>query len=225
MRLSHRCTTVLQQRDAASEKAKRKERELEELEEAARNPADDAARKRTLVEELVSGVHEQTERKQELEEELKLAMAPYKEAGRKFNMSKRAKKEMAIQLVNAKKRLQEAADEIAANAESAESEEARFTTLLRTTEEELALARANVDPLKENQSKWLRSYEELEPHVAEARSKVNDLKAKRNEIQNTLRSLQSSSGNDALALLGPKVVTLTKMVRPFLAVVSASQCF
>jgi chromosome segregation ATPase len=206
--------TVSQQRDAASEKAKRKERELDELEEAARNPADDdAARKRTLVEELVLGVHEQTERKQELEEELKLAMGPYKEADRKFNMSKRAKKDMATQLVNAKKRLQEAAEEIAANAESAESEEARFTTLLRTTEEELALARATVDPLKENQSKWLRSYEELEPHVAEARSKVNDLKAKRNEIQNTLRSLQSSSGNDALALLGPKVVTLTKMVR------------
>lgn len=176
------------------------------------NPDNDADRKRSLFENLMAGIQQQAERKNELAEELKLAMAPYKETERKLSNAKRTKKDMVAKVLEAKQKLKAACDEIAANAESAESDEARFTALLRDAEEELAVVRANVDPLKQAQAEWLRSYEELEPHVREAKSKADEVKGKRQRVQNTLGSLQASSGNDSLTLLGPRVAALAKAV-------------
>lgn len=182
-------------------------------EEEVGSPGDEETKRQSKVDTLLAEVHSEKEVKKELDEELKLATAPYKESERKLAMAKRAKSEVAGQLKKAERELQNAHDQIAANAESAESEEFRLKSALKQTEEECAAARSNTDELKENQSQWLRSYEEIAPHVQDAKSKVEDLKHQLRGVRNTVASLQSSTGQDSLALLGPRVAKLADLVR------------
>jgi DNA repair exonuclease SbcCD ATPase subunit len=198
--------------EKTQEKARQKEEELRQAEEAAGTPGNDGESKRNRVDQLLQEAQSQAQLKRGLEEELKEAMVPYKNAERNLGAVKKKQSSAAKQLKAAKQRLQEARDQIMSNADSAESEEARRTALLKKSEETLASARAKVDELKQDQSKWLRSYEEIEPHVRDSTSKVDRLKKQLQGVQHTLRSLQSSSGRDSLALLGPRVATVAQMV-------------
>ena len=164
------------------------------------------------MDQLLEEAQSQAQLKRELEEELKEATGPYKEVERKLSHVKKTQNAASSQLKKAKQSLQEARDQIMAKADSAESEEARRTALLKKSEEELAASRERVDGLKQDQSKWLRSYEEIEPHVHDAKSKVEQLNKQLQGVQHTLRSLQSSSGRDSLALLGPRVAAVAQLV-------------
>lgn len=164
------------------------------------------------MDQLLEEAQSQAQLKRELEEELKEAMGPYKEVERKLSHVKKSQSSASTQLNKAKQSLQEARDQIMANADSAESEEARRTALLKKSEEELAAAREKVDGLKQDQSNWLRSYEEIEPHVRDAKSKVDHFNRQLQGVQQKLRSLRSSSGRDSLALLGPRVAAVTQLV-------------
>lgn len=193
-------------------KANKKQVELSQAEESANDPAEDETAKRDHMNELVTEAREQTDLKRNLEAELKKAILPYKTLERQLNNLGRQQQSANAELAASKMRLQELRDTIMANSGSAESEEARRTELLRETEIELEQARTEVNELRQATSVALRSYEELEPHVAEARSKVQSAERQVQAVQNTIRELESSS-NDSLAILGPRVSQVHKMVR------------
>lgn len=196
--------------EKAKEKARKKQEELRQAEdEVAGSTGNDGEKKRNRVHHLLEEAQSQAQLKRELEELLKGALVPYKLVERKLDGLKKQQNSASTQHKAAKKRLQEVRDQIMANADSAESDEARRTAMLKASEEDLYAARAKVDELKHGQSKWLRSYEEIEPHVRDATSKVEKLMKQLQGVQHTLRSLQSSSG-DSLALLGPRVAMVAQ---------------
>jgi len=175
------------------------------------NPEEDEQANKAKIQELVKEAQEQADLRQELHKELKEGTVPLKQIERQLAQLNKQQKAAAKQLKAARQRLQEARDQIIANADSAESEEARRTALLKQTEEELGAARANVDELKQRQTNMLRKYEEIEPHVQDATSKINGIKSQLSSISNTLRTLSSSTG-DSLAILGPRVSKVAQLV-------------
>jgi len=192
-------------------KAKKIVDDLTQAEASLDSPEEEEQSNREKIDALLKEAQEQMDLKNELETQLKTEHAPLKQLDREISQLKKQHKFAKKELDAAKRRLQEARDQIIANAESAESEEARRTALLKKTEEELAAARGNVDTLKQEISKYYRAYEELEPSVHEAQAKINGLKSQLSGVQNTLRSLSSSTG-DSLAILGPRVSKVVQLV-------------
>jgi chromosome segregation ATPase len=192
-------------------KAAKRQKELAEA-EAASTQNGDTEDKREKIDELLAECQNQLALKRDLEEELKAAYLPYKNAERQLAQLKKRQNAAAKMLATAKQRLQAARDEIMANADSAESEEARRTESLRRTEEDLAAARQETASLKQEMSNWLRKYEELEPHVLDATSKCDSLKQKLHGVESTIDRLNSSAG-DSLEILGPRVAKVAKLVR------------
>lgn len=167
---------------------------------------------------LLLEAQNQAEMKRGLEEELKAALGPYKQLEREISSTTKSQNAARNQLRRAQTNLEDARAQIMAMADSAESEEARCTAMLKQAEEELAEARNKVDTLKQEQTNWLRTYEELEPHVRHTKSRVDSHSKQIQGVQNTLRSLQSSNGQDMLALLGSRVANVANMVRNLSAI-------
>ena len=195
------------------ERITKKEEELRHAEEEVGAPGADGANKRSKVDTLLMEAQDQAEMKRGLEEELKAALIPYKQIEREISSVTKSQNAARNQVRRAQTNLEEARAQIMAMANSAESEEARCTAMLKQTEEELAEARNKVDTLKQEQSNWLRTYEEIEPHARHCRSRVDSQSKQINGVKNTLQSLQSSNGQDMLALLGPRVAMVTNLVR------------
>jgi chromosome segregation ATPase len=191
---------------------------LRQAEEEAGSPDADGANKRSRVDTLLLEAQNQAEMKRGLEEELKAALIPYKQIERELSSVTKSQNAARSQVRRAQANLEEARAQIMAMANSAESEEARCTAMLKQAEEELAAARNKVDTLKQEQSNWLRSYEEIEPHVRHITSQVESKKKQIQGVQHQLRSLQSSNGQDMLALLGSRVGTVANLVRVFVVV-------
>jgi chromosome segregation ATPase len=196
------------------EKAGRYETELSQAEEALSSPSNEQEEKKKHHEALLEEAQNQTALRRELEEQLKQAHAPCKQIDRQLKALSRDTKSAVKTLAAAKKRLQEARDQILAQAGSAQSEEARRTAILKRTEEELAEARSKVDELRQTQSKYLRAYEEVEPHVLDARSKVSQVSNQLNGVNASIRELESASG-DSLAVFGRNVPKLHQLVCSF----------
>lgn len=184
---------------------------LTQAEASLSSPEEEEKSNREKIDALLKEAQEQMDLKTELEKQLKTEHTPLKQLDREISQLKKQQKYAAKELDAAKQRLQAARDQIIANADSAESEEARRTALLKKTEEELAEARGKVDSLKQEISKHYRAYEELEPSVHEAQSKINGLKGQLSGVQNTLRTLSSSTG-DSLAILGHRVSKVVQLV-------------
>jgi peptidoglycan hydrolase CwlO-like protein len=86
------------------------------------------------------------------------------------------------------------------------------TALLQKTEEELEQARAKVNEMRQAVSSALRSYEELEPHVADAKGGVERVSRQLHAAKGTIQELENSA-NDSLAILGQRVSKVHQMVR------------
>lgn len=202
---------LAQSRDKFEEKAKAKLAELQTAEENAKSPEEEVDSRKAALEALVQETQELVKNKDALTEQLVEAQAPYKDADRKLKSVKKRQRQAEKELKAAQQRLQDARDQILKNAESAESEEARRTELLKKTEEQLQEVRSQVDPLRQEQSNWYREFEEIEPHVMEARGRLETATHTLRGIEKTIRSLQSSSGN-RLAVFGPNVTKLADLV-------------
>ena len=194
------------------ERITKKEEEYR-LAEEANTPGADGDNKRSKLDNLMSEAQNQAEMKRGLEDELKVALVPYKQLEREISSATKSQNAARNQLKRAQTNLEETRAQIMAQANSAESEEARLTQMLKGAEEELAEARNQVDTLKQEQTNWLRTYEEIEPHVRHSRSQVDSQKRQIQGVQHTLRSLQSSTGQDMIALLGSRVSTVVNLVR------------
>lgn len=192
-------------------KHKKKKEELEELKSTLQSPEDEKAEAEQRISELTKEALAQQEIQSSLILERKEKKKPYDDVKKQLNeiMKKKSRAQMALE--KAKNELQRVRDEILAKAGSAESEEARRTSQLQNFEEALEAARSKVDELQEAQSKWLREYEEIEPHVRQAQQAVEGLRSRSSAIKSKISAL-SRSGSNSMAVFGPSVGKLVDLV-------------
>lgn len=188
-------------------------------EDALTNPGEENETKKARIEALLKEAQEQMELKHELEIQLKNNFGPIKQIERELESIRKRQNAAKKQLDVAQQSLQEARDLIIAKADSAESEEARRAALLKKTEEDLSIARGKVDDLKQTQTTCYRKYEELEPHLLDAQSKIKGIEFQLTALSNKRRSLESSTGN-LLTILGPRVERVARLVRGRMFVLS-----
>jgi chromosome segregation ATPase len=194
------------------DKAEKNKERLTQAEEAAQGPDDEEVVKRNKLDELSREAQEQSQMKKELEQDVKRATEPLKAVQRQLKFLKKEQASAAESLRRANKRLQAKRDEIVARAGSAESEEARRTLKLKEAEDNLAAAKESHAELKQAVSDAYRAYEELEPHVEQAKQNCRGAKGRLNAVESRIASLQSSS-NNSLAMFGQKCTQVKQSVR------------
>jgi len=193
------------------QKAAKKQEELSQVEEAANGGDSEGDKKNQRIQELTAEAEEQSSLKRELEAELKRVLVPHKTTERQLAHLQKQQKDAENQLKVVRQRLQEARDQILAQAGSAQSEEACRTALLKSTEEELAEARAKVNELREAVSVALRSYEELEPHVHDAKGNTERVGRQYDNVKSRIKEL-NASGDDSQAIFGQRVPKVCRLV-------------
>jgi hypothetical protein len=192
--------------ESFQERAAKKQVELTQAEQTA-SQDDQKEQLDARMNELVQEAHEQAELKSELDKALKAAAAPLKALERQLAQLGRQKKDTELHVKAAQQRLQEARDQVLAQTGSAESEHKQNTAKLQKAEEQLASARSKMDELKHAKSEAFRAYEEMMPHVDQAKGQVTYVQSQLKRVHATLQSLQQGSG-DEFALLGPRVKSL-----------------
>lgn len=149
--------------------------------------------------------------KHQVEQEYKRAREPLKSMERNLKHLQKEKASAERTLKNANQRLDEKRQEIATRAGSAESEAAKRNQRLQEAEAKLAEMKEKYDRSKQDTNDWRQAYEELEPHVLQAKANVKDTTAKLRAIESRITSLESSSGN-SLAIFGQRCAQLKKVV-------------
>ena len=195
------------------EKAEKKREALARDEAAAANPEDEAKEKQDRVNALVEEAQQLSDDFQKLHGEVKESKRPLQEIERRMGKLKNVRKQKAREVAASQKRLEEARNKVLESANSAESEEARRVERLQRAEEKLSGCMANRDALQEEQSKWLEEYEEVEPQVQAATSRVRQINSELSSVKSKVRSLQSSTEKNGLAMFGQNVSGLARLVR------------
>jgi structural maintenance of chromosomes protein 6 len=157
--------TAIETVEAYETRAQKRSEECSLLENAVNSPDDEEALRRAKVDEINREGETQAMLKNELEAQLRELLGPHKKLVRDQAALQKECKNAVRRLQVAKQRLQQARDQIVAQAGSALSDEAKRATLLRTTEETLAARKEEAQQLRQAASTALRKYEELEPHV------------------------------------------------------------
>jgi len=192
------------------EKAEKKKQELTQA-EAASQDVDDPNEGRNHLEALTEEAQEMTNKKRDLEKELKKATEPQKAMARQFKMLKKEEDNASHALLLANQRLQKKRDEILAKAGSAESDQARRNQRLQKAETKLKEEKNRRNELKQAVTDSYNAYEELEPEVHAAHQMVSQLKNQLRGIQGKIRSMESSSGN-SLEIFGQRCSKVKQMV-------------
>jgi chromosome segregation ATPase len=204
--------SVTQDNEKFREKAAKKKEELTQAELASQGPDDEELAKRTKLEELTREAQEQSRMKHDLEADVKRATEPQKALERKLKFLNKEMKGAEVNLRSASKRLQDKREEILARAGSAQSEEARRTQRLKEAEDNQASARQKYDENKQAVTDALREYEQLEPHVEQAKQNCNAAKNRLNAVEYRIRDL-GNSNSSSVAMFGQKCASVKKNVR------------
>lgn len=114
-------------------------------------------------------------------------------------------------LRQAKKLLDDKRKEILEREGSKESEAAKRIQRLQQAEEAAETMKIEYDQTKQDVTDSYRAYEELEPHVQQARSNVENEERRLHVIQSKIHSLESGPG-DSLAVFGQRVPQLKRLV-------------
>jgi chromosome segregation ATPase len=194
------------------EKAEKKQMELTQAEEAANGPDEEETLKRASLDELIQEAQEQTQKKQDLEADLKRNQEPHKATERQLHRLQQEQRDAAKSVLSTTQRLQQKRDQIAEKAGSADAEEARRTQDLQQCEEKLAATRAEADELKQAVSNAYRAYEELEPYVEQAKQNCRAAGGKLGGVEGKIRGLENSTGG-SLAVFGARCQKVKDMVR------------
>jgi chromosome segregation ATPase len=186
--------------------------ELTQAEEAANGPDEEETLKRAALEELIQEAQEQTQKKQDLEADLKRAQEPHKATERQLHRLQQEIEEARQRMRQTYACLVQKREEIADKADSTDAEEARRSQELQTAEEQLAATREKADGLKQAISNAHRSYEELEPYVDQAKQNCRAAAGKLGAVENKIRGLENTTGG-SLAVFGTKCQKVKDMVR------------
>jgi len=197
--------------DVLQKKIAEKQEELDEAEKAVSDPGEKEQALQAKIDELTAEANQQSQAKRALVDELKEESQPLKEVDRQLSQLKRQHQTASRNLAAAQKRLEEARAEMFKQAGSAQSKQAQMTAKLAKLEQEFNERHDKTNELRETVSAKLRSYEEIEPQVKDAESKVQNAMRRLDGAKTAVRNLQEES--DEFALLGPRVRRVYNMVR------------
>jgi len=210
--LDQEYTQAIEERNVGQRKVERKQTEIVQTQQAVEKSRQDEQTRTERVEELASGANELAQEQRELEDELREASAPCRKIEQQLKALDRQQKAASQQLKRAKKELQQARSEIIAKASAKESEVARLTALLEETEQELATVRGRVEPVKDALVERRNACEAKDEPIQHAKDRVSAVQKQLRGVDDTLRSLRSSSGGNSVAVFGPRVAALAKLV-------------
>jgi chromosome segregation ATPase len=165
------------------------------------------------LEQLIQEATDQTQKKQELEADLKRAQEPHKATERHLHHLKQEKEEARHRVLETYARLVQKRKQIAETADSADSEEARRTQELQQCEEQLASTRTEADELKQAVSNAYRAYEEMGPYVDQAKQNCRAAGGKLSAVEGKIRGLENSTGGSLVAVFGTRCQKVKEMVR------------
>jgi len=193
-------------------KLAKRQQELEKAESTLNVTDDEENVLKERMNRLTEEAKEAAGAKSNLEAELKKANAPLKKRQQDLSHMKREENNAKKRLKDATRHLQDARNQVIAAAGSAKTEEARRIAKIQKAEQTLAQARDQVDPLQESISLSLQKYEQLEPHVDQAKHNVSQVQSQLYAVSKKVKDLKSSSGGNSLAVFGQKCAAMRAKV-------------
>jgi len=190
--------------------AKRRE-DLEKAESSANVDGSEEVALREKIKQLAEESNEAKTIKMDLEKELKQVTAPLRQHERELAGIQREMAQTKKRFKAAAKHLQDARDQIKAAAGNAKSEEAKRTARMEKAEKDLSAAKEKADCQKEAIAVSHQKYEELQPHVDQAKHDCEGANRQLHAVRKKIQDLQESSG-DNLAMFGQKCKALHKKV-------------
>lgn len=159
-----------------------------------------------LTEEATTSAND----KMQLENDLKAAMAPVKSKERERGLLSRELAQEKKKHASAVRRLEQARRQILESQGNVAEEERVRTRRIAQTENDLARARDQVEPLKEEVTKHLRNYQDIEPAVQQAKETMDGTERQLAGVQQKMNAMQQESrdGMASLALFGSKCKAL-----------------
>jgi chromosome segregation ATPase len=159
-----------------------------------------------LTEETTTSAND----KMQLENDLKAAMAPVKSKERERGLLSRELAQEKKKHVSAVRRLEQARRQILESQGNVAEEERVRTRRIAQTENDLARARDQVEPLKEEVTKHLRNYQDIEPAVQQAKETMDGTERQLAGVQQKMNAMQQESrdGMAALVVFGSKCKAL-----------------
>ena len=204
--------TLLGQRlNELEKKFTKRQQELKKIQEGSNISGDEESNFRETIKHLAEEANEAKNAKVDQEKELKQISAPLKRHERDLQALTREQQNGKKRLKTAAKHLHDAREQIKDAAGNAKSEEAKRTKRMEKAEKDLASARERCENQKEAIAESLQKYEELEPHVEQAKQNCAGVNSQLHAVRKKIQALESSSG-DNLALFGQKCAAMQKKV-------------
>eukprot|EP00978_Attheya_sp_CCMP212_P038460 scaffold190887_cov50-Attheya_sp.AAC.2 len=194
------------------EKREKRSQDLAKAEELANVTEDEETSLRDQMTRLTEEAQEAAAAKQGIEAELKEVMAPVKSRERDNTAIRRELITATKRFKRAQKDLQAVRDQITKAAGNAESEEARRVEKVEKAEAELARTKDGIEGKKEDILESLKKYEDLGPHVDQARENTQSISGQINAVNHKLRDLQSASGGNSFTVFGQKCDVMHDLV-------------
>ena len=195
------------QKSAKYSRALEKKRvELNEAESSVNVTDDEEIKYKNLISELTEEAAKAADHKRQMENELKTMEAPVKQKERdrkifvkELDQAKKMHKGAVRRLANARKQILESQGNV-------QEEERIRTRKIADTEKDLANAKEEVDPLKEQINKHLADYQEYKPSQDQAKETRDGTQRQLGAVEHKLREMQKESGEgqQALAVFGSK---------------------
>eukprot|EP00531_Pseudo-nitzschia_arenysensis_P017651 CAMPEP_0116143792 /NCGR_PEP_ID=MMETSP0329-20121206/15640_1 /TAXON_ID=697910 /ORGANISM="Pseudo-nitzschia arenysensis, Strain B593" /LENGTH=1209 /DNA_ID=CAMNT_0003639137 /DNA_START=160 /DNA_END=3789 /DNA_ORIENTATION=+ len=192
-------------------KAEKKKQELTQAEAISQSMNDPNEDRRDNLEALTNEATEMSDKKRDLEIELKEPQLRQKSTRRQIERMKDEERKIAASLLEANQRLQKKRDEIAAKAGSAQTDQARRNQRMQKAEETLNREKNRRNELKQAVTDSYNAYEEIEPEVHAAHQRVSQLQNQLRGIDSKIQSMQKSSG-DSLHVFGHRCSSVKKLV-------------
>ena len=162
------------------------------------------------MQDLAEEANTAAETKTRLENEVREASMPIKKKEQEHDLLGRELAQEKKKHSSAVRRLEQARKQILESQGNVAEEERTRTRKIAQTETDLARAKEQVEPLKEEVRLQLSNYQDVEPAVAQMKETMEGTQRQVNAVQQKMNTLQQDSGEGrtALAVFGNKCKAL-----------------
>jgi chromosome segregation ATPase len=176
------------------------------------------------MQDLAEEANTAAETKTRLENEVREASMPIKKKEQERGLLGRELAQEKKKYSSAVRRLEQARKQILESQGNVAEEERTRTRKIAQTETDLARAKEQVEPLKEEVRLQLSNYQDVEPAVAQMKETMEGTQRQVNAVQQKMNTLQQDSGEGrtALAVFGNKCKALYEVRDSLLSVFAIS---
>lgn len=208
--LCHCCIYLSQKAQKYAKALEKRRLEFTTAEQSVNVTDDQEMEVNKQLKELTDEANAAAADKLQLENDLKADQAPIKLKERERGLLSRELAQEKKKHASAIKRLDDARRHILESQGNVAEEERVRTRKIAQTENDLARAREQVEPLKEQVNEHLRKYQDIEPAMQQAKETMDGTERQLAGVQHKMNALQQESGGGmaALAVFGGKCKAL-----------------